>query len=74
MTTTNILARLITHLNVQGTFLDFQSVIRKIPNELKVIIDNHKNKYINIRYNVVCNTYVSTLLKDKKGCRKLYET
>ena len=59
--------------NVQGTFLDYQSVIRKIPNEWKVTIDNHKNEYINIRYNVTCNTYVSTLLKDKKGCRKLYE-
>ena len=28
--------------NVQGTFLDFQSVIRKIPNESKVMIDNLK--------------------------------
>ena len=51
--------------NVQGTFLDFQSVIRKIPNESKAMIDNHINEYINIRYNVACNTNVSTLLKDK---------
>lgn len=59
--------------NVQGTFLDYQSIARKIPNEWKVMINNHKNEYINIRYNVPCNTYVSTLLKGKKGCRKIYK-
>ena len=30
--------------------MDYQSVIRKIPNEWKVKIDNHKHEYINIRY------------------------
>ena len=30
--------------NVQGTFLDFQSVISKIPNEWKIKMNNFKNE------------------------------
>ena len=33
--------------NVQGTFLDYQSVIRKIPNEWKVMIDKHNQIRVN---------------------------
>ena len=59
--------------SVQGTVLNFQSVISKIPNEWKIKMNNCKNECRSLKYNVACNTYVSTLIKDKRGCITIYE-
>ena len=56
-----------------GTFLDYQSLIRKIPNNWKNIIINNRQVCIQTKYNVTCNIYVKYLLKDKRGCRTFYD-
>lgn len=60
--------------NLRGTFLDYHSLLRKIPNEWKDIINNNKVVSILNRYNVNCNIYVQQLIKEKKGCRQFYDT
>ena len=58
-----------TRIGLRGTFLEFQSLIRKIPNRWKIILDENKNISIANRLNVKCNIYLQFILKDKKGCR-----
>ena len=58
---------------INGTFLDYQSLIRKIPNYWKDIIINNRQVCIQTKYNVTCNIYVKHLLKDKRGCRTFYD-
>ena len=54
---------------INGTFLDYQSLIHKIPNYWKNMIIN--NRLVSIQTNIMlhaiymCNIY----LKKKKGCR-----
>ena len=55
--------------NLCGTFFRFQSFLRKIPENCKTVINDNKI----MSYNVRCNVYVQYLLKDKKGCRRLYD-
>ena len=62
-----------TRNNLRGTFLDFQSLLRKIPNEWKTILKNNKVSCILNRYNVTCSTYVQQLIADKKGCGRFYD-
>ena len=47
---------------------DYQSLIRKLPNNWKNIIINNKQVCIQTKYNVTCNIFVKYLLKDKQGC------
>ena len=55
-----------TRFGLRGTFLDFQSLIRKIPNRWKTTLNNNTNICIINRFNVKCNVYVKLVLKDKK--------
>ena len=55
-----------TRFGLRGTFLDFQSLIRKIPNRWKTTLNNNKNICIINKFNVKCNVYVKLVLKDKK--------
>ena len=56
-----------TRFGLRGTFLDFQSLIRKIPNRWKSTLNNNKNICIINKFNIKCNVYVKLGLKDKKG-------
>ena len=58
---------------LSGTFLDYQSVIRKIPKNWMTVVSNNKILCIISRFNVKCNIYVQTLINDNKGCRRLYD-
>ena len=62
-----------TRFGLRGTFLDFQALIRKIPNRWKTTLNNNKNICIINKFNVKCNVYVKLILKDKKGCRRFYD-
>ena len=64
-----------TRFGLRGTFLEFQSLIRKIPNRWKITLDENKNISIANRLNVKCNIYMylQFILKDKKGCRRFYD-
>ena len=61
-----------TRFSLRGTFLEFQSLIRKIPNRWKITLDENKIISIANRLNVKCNIYLQFILKDKKGCRRFY--
>ena len=52
---------------VNGTFLDYHSLIHKIPNYWKIMIINNRLVSFQAKYNVTCNIYVQYLLKEKKG-------
>ena len=41
-----------------GTFLDFQALITKIPNQWKTTLNNNKNICIINKFNVKCTVYV----------------
>ena len=62
-----------TRYNMRETFLDYHSLLRKIPNEWKNILNNNKVVSILNKYNVNCNIYVQQLIADKKGCRRFYD-
>ena len=64
-----------TRFGLIGTFLDFQALIRKIPNtnRWKTTLNNNKNICIINKFNVNCNVYIKLVLKDKKGCRRFYD-
>ena len=48
---------------VRGTILDFQFLIRKIPNRWKILLNSYKDITIANKFNVKCNIYVQFLLK-----------
>lgn len=58
---------------IRGTFLEYQSLIRRIPNEWRKKLNDNKIFCILNRFNVKCNYYVNQLIKDKKGCRRFYD-
>ena len=60
-------------LSGKGTFLAFQSLIRKISNRWKTTLNNNKNICIINKFNVKCNVYVKLIFKDKGGCRRFYD-
>ena len=51
-------------------FLDYQSLIHKIPNYWKNMIINNRLVSIQTKYNVTCNIYVQYLIK-KRGVEHL---
>lgn len=59
--------------NIGGTFLDFQFVLRKIPNSWKNEININRARCEAIKYDCQCNIYIKYLIKDKKGSRTLYD-
>lgn len=58
---------------LKGTFLEFHSLLRKIPQSWKTKLNNNKIVCIENKFNVKCNIYVQQLIKDKKGCRRFYD-
>ena len=62
-----------TTYGVAGTFLDYQRLIAKIPDEWKTTIRANMNVYRMNLFNVTSNLYTQFLLKDKKGCRRFYD-
>ena len=58
---------------LRGTFLDFQALIRRIPNDWKIKLNDNKIVSSINRYNVNCNLYVQLLIKDRRGCRRFYD-
>ena len=62
-----------TKYNLRGTYLDFQAFIRRIPEVWKNEINYNRLVCILSKYDVRCNVYVQYLLKDKKGCRRMYD-
>lgn len=58
---------------IQGTFLDYYSILRKIPNEWKTKIQANNLICQNFKNNVVQNCYVKYLTKDKKGSKTFYD-
>lgn len=59
--------------NLRGSCLEYHSLLRKIPNESKNIINNNKLVSILNRYDVNCNIYAQQLIVKKRGCRKFYD-
>ena len=58
---------------VRGTFLNYENILRKIPNEWKNIINANRVFIYQNQYNITCNVFVAHLLKDKKGSRRFYD-
>ena len=51
---------------VRGTFLNYENILRRIPNEWKNIINANRVFIYQNQYNITCNVFVAHLLKDKK--------
>ena len=58
---------------IRGTFLNFQAIINRIPNEWKNIINNDKEICREFKYNIVQANPINILLRDKKGSRRIYD-
>ena len=58
--------------DIHGTFLDYQSILRKLPAFWKNKIHQNSVKCKNLRQNVAQNCYVKILCKDK-GSRTIYD-
>ena len=52
---------------IRGTFLDYQSLLRKVPNYWKGLLNENKPFSILNRFNVKCNIYLQETMKEKKG-------
>ena len=52
--------------DIHGTFLDYQSILRKLPAFWKNKINQNSVKCKNLRQNVAQNCYIKILCKDKK--------
>ena len=59
--------------DIHGTFLDYQSILRKLPAFWKNKINQNSVKCKNLRQNVAQNCYIKILCKDKKGSRTIYD-
>ena len=58
---------------IRGTFLDYQSLLKKIPNYWQGLLNENKPSSILNRFNVKGNIYVQEILKDKTGSRRFYD-
>ena len=52
---------------VRDTFLNYENILQKIPNQWKNIINENRVFIYQNRYNITCNVFVAYLLKDKKA-------
>lgn len=59
--------------NIHGTFLEYHSLLRKIPAQWKTKINQNSLECQELKQNVAQNCYVKYLSKDKKGCRIFYD-
>ena len=59
--------------NIRGTFLDYETVVRKLPRAWRDKIHDNTDICKNLNYNVQINPYIKFILKDKKGCRSIYD-
>ena len=57
---------------IHGTFLDYQSILRKLPTYWKTKINQNNFVCKNRKQYVARNCYLKLLCKDKKGSRTLY--
>ena len=53
--------------NIKGTFLDYQRLVKKIPNTWINTINTSNVECNLLKYNVQRNCYLGLILKDKKG-------
>ena len=58
---------------VRGTFLNYENILHKIPNQWKNLINENRVFIYQNRYNITCNVFVAYLLKDEKGSRRFYD-
>ena len=59
--------------DIRGTFLNFQAIINRIPNDWKNKINNNKEICRDFKYNIVQANPINILLRDKKGSRRIYD-
>ena len=59
--------------DIHGTFLDYQSILRKSPAFWNNKINQNSVKCKNLRQNVAQKCYIKILCKDKKGSRTIYD-
>ena len=58
---------------VRGTFLDYEYVMNRIPNEWKTKIHDNEMFSIENKLNVTGNIYLSFITNSKKGSRIFYD-
>ena len=59
--------------NLRGTILDFRAFTRRLPKLWKKLSNDNRITCMLTKYDVRCNVYFQVLLRDKKGCRRLYD-
>ena len=60
--------------NIKGTYLDYNRLLSKIPKTWKDIINVESDKCTKMKNDVQINCYIKFILKNKKGCRDIYDT
>ena len=63
-----------TMYNINGTFLDYQYLLNKIPRSWITQINVNCVFIFENKINVTCNVFVKKLMKAKKGSRVFYDT
>ena len=63
-----------TMYNINGTFLDYQYLLNKIPRSWITQINDNRVFIFENKINVTCNVFVKKLMKAKKGSRVFYDT
>ena len=66
------LEELKTTYNIRGTFLDYHSILRRIPDGWKNKIQQNSLICQALKHNVERNLYVKLLCQDKRGSRRFY--
>ena len=61
-----------TTYNIRGTFLDYYSILRRIPDGWKNKIQQNSRICQALKHNVERNLYVKLLCQDKRGSRRFY--
>ena len=59
--------------NLHGTFLDYNSILRRLPADWKTKINQNSALCQALKQNVERNCYIKLICKDKKGSRRLYD-
>ena len=62
-----------TMYNINGTFLDYQYLLNKIPRSWITQINDNRVFIFENKINVTCNVFVKKLMKAKKGSRVFYD-
>ena len=63
-----------TMYNINGTFLDYQYLLNKIPPSWITQINDNRVFIFENKINVTCNVFVKKLMKAKKGSRVFHDT